>query len=125
MKTKSVLVAALLVALSTVVAAAQSDRKPQPSAAERAERMTKKMEKDLGLNTQQVAEVKILNLETAKVVDSLREDFKGKRTAMKAKRAALDERYKAVLTAEQFAKYQQAVEDRRKKMREQWEGKKG
>jgi Spy/CpxP family protein refolding chaperone len=125
MKTKSVLVAALLVALSTVGATAQVADKPHATAAERAERMTKKMEKDLSLNSQQVAEVKTLNLQRARVIDSLREEHKGRQKAMKDKRMALDERYKTILTAEQYAKYQQATEERRKKMGERREHKKG
>jgi periplasmic protein CpxP/Spy len=125
MKTKSVLVAALLVALSTVGAAAQVADKPHATPAERAERMTKKMEKDLSLNSQQVAEVKTLNLQRARTIDSLREEHKGRRKAMKDKRMALEERYKTILTAEQYAKYQQATEERRKKMGERREHKKG
>jgi periplasmic protein CpxP/Spy len=125
MKTKSVLVAAFLVALNTVGAMAQSADKPHPTAAERADRITKKMEKELGLSAQQVAEVKTLNLVRAKAVDSLREEHKGRRQAMKDKRMALDGRYKSVLTAEQYAKYQQATEERRKKMDERRGHKKG
>jgi Spy/CpxP family protein refolding chaperone len=87
--------------------------------------MTKKMEKDLSLNSQQVAEVKTLNLQRAKAIDSLREEHKGRQKAMKDKRMALDERYKTILTTEQYAKYQQATEERRKKGGERREHKKG
>jgi periplasmic protein CpxP/Spy len=125
MKTKSILVAALLVALSAFDAAAQSEHKQHGNATERAARMGKRMEKDLGLSPDQVAKVNALNLERAKAVDSLREEHKGARKAMQQKRMALDDRYKAILTAEQYAKYQQAVEGRRKKMMERRENKKG
>lgn len=125
MKTKSVLVAALLVALNAVGAMAQSERKQRLSPTERAERITQKMEKDLGLNTQQVTEVKILNLERAKAVDSLREAHQVRRQAMKPQKTALDERYKTILTAEQYAKYQQATESHRQKIGERREHKKG
>ncbi len=125
MKTKSVLVAALLVALSAVGAMAQSERKQHPAAAERAERMTQKMEKDLGLNAQQVTEVKALNLERAKAADSLRAEHTGRRQTMKAQKMAFDVRYKTILTVEQYTKYQQDAEGRRKKMGERREHKKG
>jgi len=99
---------ALAVGMSLMAqdASAGKDKKtPEERAAKRTEQMTK----DLGLSSEQVAKVNTINLNFARYSSDVEAagkgaDVEGRTKALKAKR---DAELKAVLTPEQYTKYEE------------------
>lgn len=87
------------------VNAGKDKKTPEERAAKRTEQMTK----DLGLSSEQVAKVNTINLNFARYSSDVEAagkgaDVEGRTKALKAKR---DAELKAVLTPEQYTKYEE------------------
>ncbi len=100
-------------------------REPK-SAEERAQSLTKRMEKYLALSADQTSKVEAINLEKSQKIDHLRGKYTNDRRQgfqeMKTIRQGWDQELKAVLSADQFTKYQQMKEERKQKFHDQRKG---
>ena len=86
---------------------------------ERAEKMTNRLKMTLNLSDDQVAKAREINLKTAQSMKEVKEKHKQEMMSdFKKIEDETDARYKEILTAEQFAKYQQMKEQRKQKMKE-------
>ena len=103
-------------------------REPK-SAEERAQAMTKRMEKNLALSADQTSKVEAINLEKFQKIDAIRGKYTNDRRQgfqeTRTVRQEWDNELKAVLSADQFTKYQQLQEDRKQKFRDQRKGRQG
>ena len=99
---------ALAVGMS-LMAQDASAGKDKKTPEERAAKRTEQMSKDLGLSSEQVAKVNTINLNFARYSSDVEAagkgaDVEGRTKALKAKR---DAELKAVLTPEQYTKYEE------------------
>jgi Spy/CpxP family protein refolding chaperone len=105
---KKLMMIAVLVGL-TVAAQAQDKERKTPE--ERAQMRTEHMTKELGLSAEQAAKVQAINLKYADQGEELRKEREGDhaeaRKDGKAMRDAHDAEMKAVLTPEQYTKWQE------------------
>lgn len=123
MKRNLILVMSMLIAM---VASAQDSSKSQ-TPEERAERLTRQMEKRLSLTPEQIPQVKAIHLEAAKKKEELKADTtKGpdKKVKMEAIEKTRDEKLKAVLTSEQYNKYIEGKEKMKERRKEKGKKKK-
>ena len=114
-------VAVMLLATVTFVSAQQ--QRQRMSVEESAKAQTERMEKLLTLKADQKTKIQAINLDLAKQWDTKRQSTQGDREAMTAARQEIEKlretKYKAVLTADQFKKFQ---EDREQQQRERGQG---
>ena len=100
---------------------AQQNQTPEQRTAKQVQRLTKA----LTLTNDQVAQIQPMLLELNQKRDAMRDaDASNKRTAMKEMRTlamAQDEKMKTILSADQYAKYEDIKDDAKEKMK----GKKG
>ncbi len=133
MKKISTLLLLLFLIVATTFAQESAQTRPsreQRTPEERAEAMTARMTKELPLNADQSTKIRAINLEQAKKMEAIRqkngEDRAASHSEFKALSGETDTKYKEVLTAEQFTKYQQQeqekTENRRDKMKERKSG---
>ncbi len=114
----------IMIATVGVTFAQQADGRSRHSRTpeERAELMTNRMVKDLALTNEQAAKLKEVNLAQAKEMEAIRssqaEDRKENREEAKAVVSSTEEKYKEILTPEQFEKYQKNKEERIDKRKE-------
>ena len=106
----TVLAAGAISAKAPVALVQQGPGQGQATPEERAERQTSMMTEQLGLSADQVTKLKPILLARVTEQSSLREKMQGDREAMIGEFRKLNEKYnaqiKAVLTAEQYAKYE-------------------
>lgn len=143
MKSTLVLLAALVATATTSfaqvppstrpVATAQAGARHQASPEQQAERRAQYLAKELGLSPDQQAKLQPILLAQRQEMMSFRDKAgagaPGRRQGMgqqfKASQAKYEEQIRAVLTPEQFAKFDQMKDDRREQMREQRQGGRG
>ncbi len=94
------------------------DRKEKKTPEERAAHMTEKMQSDLELTDQQVAEVAVLNDAHTKEMEKIRSQMKELKKEAKALRKAHESELEKVLTAEQYAIHKEKMEKRKKRRME-------
>lgn len=115
---KKLMMIAMLTAATVAAHAQEKDRK---SPQERAHMMTGKMTKELSLDTEQAAKIEAINLKYADQVEAMRAEREAEREARlkdgkgKAMREAHDAEIKAVLTPEQYVKWQAQKEEMKAK----------
>ncbi len=92
----------------------------QMSPEDRAKQQTAQIKEAVGLNADQEKKVYDLNLESGKQMAKMREDMQGgggdfeaMRTKMTSMREEQDKKMKAILTADQWTKYQKWQEENR------------
>ena len=111
----------ILLAMATIVSAQQP--RQRMSAEESAKAQTERMEKLLSLNADQKTKIQAIDLDLAKQWDAKRQSVQGNREAMTAARQEIEKlretKYKAVLTADQFKKFQ---EDREQQQAQRGQG---
>ncbi|MDR1172463.1 MAG: hypothetical protein LBL24_08430 [Bacteroidales bacterium] len=107
----------MLVASITLATAQQRQRQ---TAEERAKSQTARLDKLVTLTADQKTKIEAIDLDLAKQMDSKIQGNQGDRDAMRTAMQELDKtrdtKYKAVLTDEQFKKYSDDKEQRRKEM---------
>ena len=93
-------------------------QRQQMTPEERAKAQTERLEKLLTLKADQKTKVQAIELEYAKESSKIRQDNQGNREAMREAMQKLntkrDAKYKEVLTADQFKKYQEDIEQRQR-----------
>ncbi len=113
----------LFLLCQVIFAQTATNREPK-SAEERAEMATARLTKTLSLNEDQATKVKAIHLERFQKMEALKAKFKEADDKVAARGEAktaveeADQKLKEVLTAEQFAKYEQQKQDRMQKQRE-------
>ena len=130
---KLVLMAFLVVGITTFAQEKKEERKEKFTPEQRVDFQVKKMTKDLNLNDKQAEQVKAL---VAKEVEKReakkaemeakrteqtkpsKEEKEARRTEMKANQEAMKAEMKKILTAEQYTKWEQKQEERKEKMME-------
>lgn len=85
---------------------------------QRAEAQTKRLSASLGLNADQTEKLRTLNLTQAQKMQKLREKNAANRQEAKAARDQHQAQLKAILTADQYAKYDQQRTERLNKRKE-------
>ena len=115
---KKLFVVAIMLIASVTFASAQQFQ--QMSAKERAKAQTERMEKLLTLTAEQKTKIQAIDLEIAEEMSArMQNNQGGDRSAMRAVMQEIDkkrdDKYKAVLTADQFKKY---LEDKEQRQRE-------
>ncbi|GJM33885.1 MAG: hypothetical protein DHS20C18_28860 [Saprospiraceae bacterium] len=114
-----VLLAAILFTASFSSLMAQSVKKAEYDPAQRAEKQTASMVEKLGLNEEQAAQVKAINLDYGQKMQAARGEAQGDREAMKANMKSLkdgkNEALKGVLTADQFKQYTEMQDQKGRK----------
>jgi len=105
--------------LIATVTLATAQQRQQMSAEERAKAQTERMEKLLTLTAVQKTKIQAIDLELSKEMTTLMQNNQGDREGMRAAMQTIDkkrdEKYKAVLTADQFKKY---LDDKEQRQRE-------
>ncbi len=105
-----------------ILATAQQGQARGRSAEERAKMQTEHMTKQLNLNETQQTQVADINLKYAQKVDDMRgtgrEQQAERREALKQMDEQKEQELQGVMTAEQFAQFKQAKDERRTKMQE-------
>ncbi|QHT70395.1 DUF4890 domain-containing protein [Rhodocytophaga rosea] len=105
---------------------AQTTPREKKTPEERAQLTTDRMVKGLALNEAQAAKLKEVNLQQAKKMEALKEEHAQERQELRKEatniHASVEQEYKAILTPEQYQKYQQnrekQVEKRKGKIHE-------
>lgn len=96
--------------------------RPHRTVDERVKARTERMTQELGLSAEQVERVEVLNREQATGVEKDRaaadQDRDARRAAMKDRRDHYEAGLRAVLTAEQYAKWQAKKEEGKKKLQD-------
>ena len=114
----------LLLAAAGLLATAPSFAQTQPTRTpeQRAERQTENLTRQLGLTPDQAAKVERILQAQRQEAQALRQQNGGDRRALaqslKAGRAKYDEQLRAVLSPDQYTKYNQLRDERREQMRE-------
>ena len=108
------------------VGAAQAQDKTQRTSADRAKQQTERMTKELSLNEDQISKVEAINVKYADKADAMRADRKERMAETKGKGAELNDarmaEMKAVLTPEQYAKWEknrEAMQEQRMEKRQE------
>ena len=113
----------MFVALATVATAQQRGGFQNMTAEERAKTMTDRLAELVTLTADQKTKISAIELDLAKQLETNRRnaqgDQQGMRTAMQEIERVREEKYKPVLTADQFKKY---VDDRDQRQRERGQG---
>ena len=137
MKKILVLLAALVVTATTGFAQApasagpgatpQPGGRPQASPEQQADRRAQNLAKDLGLSPDQQARLQPILLAQRQEMQSLRDQARsggrqGMAQQLKTAQANYDQQIRAVLTAEQYSKFDQQKDDRRDQVRERRAG---
>lgn len=108
----------LALALFTI-GAAHAQAKQQRTPDDRAKRQTERMTEELGLNADQATRVEAINAKYAEKGQAMRIEHKEKMADMKGKGAELHDArmadMKAVLTTEQYAKWEKNMEAMKEK----------
>ncbi|MES2411732.1 MAG: hypothetical protein V4535_09850 [Bacteroidota bacterium] len=126
---KKVIVAALLVVGMTAFAQEKEGRKAgreKLTTEQKVDLQVNRLAKDLDLNEKQIKDVKVLVSKEVAKREAKRAELKDqnekKRAEMKAQReaekTALSENMKKILTADQYAKWEKAREEKKEHMRE-------
>ncbi len=107
----------LFMATVGITVAQQADgRRQSRTPEERAELMTNRMVKDLALTSEQASKLKEVNLAQAKKMETIwakqTEDRKENREEARVALSSTEEKYKEILTPEQFEKYEKNKEER-------------
>ena len=109
MKRLFVIVFVLAATVSFAVAQPEQGQRQMRSAEERAKNQTERMITLLSLNADQKAKIEAIELELGKDLDAKRQSAQGNREAMMEAFQEIDkvrdDKYKIVLTADQFKKY--------------------
>ena len=130
-KMKKVVVFVFAFIISVGMSWAQEDQisKVKKSAVERAEAFTKRMTKNLNLETTQIERFKVLNLDRFKQIEEARASFGGDKKQISTKVKEINDAYfsnaKAVLSPEQFTKFQEMKEEMKEKAMARKQAKKG
>jgi len=112
----------MFLATVTLATAQQGQGRQQMTPEERAKTNTERLEKLLSLKADQKTKVHAIELEIGKEMSALRQNNsqgEARREAMQKLNAKRDAKYKEVLTADQFKKYQ---EDNEQRQRERGQG---
>jgi len=113
---KKLFVVGIMLAATVTLAAAQQFQ--QMTAEERAKNQTEQMEKLLTLTANQKPKIQEIDLELSKEMTALMQKNQGDREAMRAAMQTIDkkrdEKYKVVLSADQFKKYLENKEQRQR-----------
>jgi len=111
MKTLKSLAVLGLFLMSCTVVVAQEEKKEEKSPEVRAEKMTQKMSDGLGLDEKQTGELKVLNLDFVTEMKRIKSDESLEKDARKTQMQEIKETrnngLKTILSAEEFAKYQE------------------
>jgi len=102
-------------------ATAQTTERAPLTSAERAQKWTDWMKKELTLTAEQEPKIHAINVKYADQMDDIKAEEGDRRSKFKEVREtnkAKDEELKAVLTPEQFTKYTEKKQERQQKMRE-------
>jgi Spy/CpxP family protein refolding chaperone len=127
MKKTIVIIFLMMVSLGISFAqTAQTNPRENKSPEERAQLQTDRIVKSLALSDEQAAKLKEANLQQAKKMDALKTEFAHERQEFRKEagniHASTEQNYKAILTPEQYQKYQQnkekQVEKRKAKINE-------
>ncbi|MDR2564190.1 MAG: hypothetical protein LBC98_09680 [Prevotellaceae bacterium] len=125
--TKNLAVVALICLF--VASASAQPRRERRSAEERAKNQTEQLDKSLTLTADQKTKVEAVNLELAKKADKLMESSDRNsekfREQLQEQETTRDAKYKEILTAEQYAKYTKAKEERRRDFASRGRGTRG
>ncbi|WP_396166077.1 Spy/CpxP family protein refolding chaperone [Flavobacterium sp.] len=129
---KKLLVAALLVVGMTTFAQEQvKEQKAQLTPEQRVESQVKRMTKDLTLNEKQVQDVRAIvakevskreenkaEMEARKAAGTKpsKEEMKARKAKFQEDEVAMDANMKKILTPEQYAKWNQKIQERKEKM---------
>ena len=115
---KKLFVISIMLLATVSFAAAQQRQRQTPE--ESAKTQTERMEKLLSLTADQKAKIQAIDLDLAKQLNTQLQNNQGNREAMRSAMQDIDkkrdEKYKPVLTADQFKKYLDDKEERRKEM---------
>jgi hypothetical protein len=129
---KKLVLGCILLCFCATVSIAQPDRQgPRRSPEERAEMTVKNLTKELNLTADQSSKIKVIQLETIKKMDGVREkmkdgnDKKALREEGKAINEAGDKKIKALLSADQIKKYDDWKAKREEEMRKRMEDRRG
>ena len=108
----------LSIMLIATISFATAQQRQQMSTEERAKVQTERMEKLLTLTADQKTKIQAIDLELSKEMTTRMQNNQGDRDAMRTARQEIDkkrdEKYKAVLTADQFKKYLADKEQRQR-----------
>lgn len=103
--------------LLSLSAFAQNDLRKNSTPEQRAERQTRQLSKQLGLNSEQTQKLQALNLSWMRRMDSLRTTgTRPERGALRAMQQSHENDLKALLTPEQWTTYERLRTERREKM---------
>lgn len=104
---KKLMIVAALAGMSVAVQAQDKEGRKTPE--ERAQLRTERLTKELELSPEQATQVQAINLKYADKMDELRKEREAERGAMRSDAQAMgdahDTEMKAVLTADQYAKW--------------------
>lgn len=98
------------------------------TAEERAQKLSDKMKTELSLTDEQYEKVKAVNLKYAKKNDEIRNGSGGKLSKYKSIKSSQSDKkkeMKAILTEEQYKKYEQMMEDAENEARERMKNRNG
>lgn len=104
---KKIILMVFVVAMASVNVMAQDDKDGKKSPEERADMMIKKMTKELVLTADQQTKMKALILKNEQEREARKKEEKARREKMHAE-------MKAILTPEQFKKFEQKREEKKK-----------
>ncbi|SFQ00953.1 hypothetical protein [Hymenobacter arizonensis] len=110
---------------------APASTRPQPNPEQQAERRALYLAKELGLSADQQAKLQPILLAQRQEMLTFRDKAgtagsrQGMAQQLKASQTKYEEQIRAVLTPEQFTKFDQMKDDRREQMREQRQGGRG
>ena len=115
---KKLFVISIMLVATITFAAAQQRQRQTPE--ESAKAYTERMDTLLKLTADQKTKIQAINLDLAKQMSTQMQNNQGNREAMTKAREEIekkrDEKYKPVLTADQFKKYLEDKEQRQKEM---------
>jgi Spy/CpxP family protein refolding chaperone len=110
----------LVVATVSLATAQQPQQRQRQTAEERAKSQTERLDKLVTLTADQKTKIEAISLDLAKQMDTKMQSNQGNRDAMRTAMQELDKtrdtKYKEVLNDEQFKKYSDDKEQRRKEM---------
>ena len=111
---------AVSIMLVAMISFATAQQRQMMSAEERAKSQTERLDKLVTLTADQKTKIQAIDLELAKKMNTVMQNSQGDRDAMRAAMQEInktrDEKYKEVLTDEQFKKHQADSEQRQKEM---------
>ena len=111
---------AVSIMLVAMISFATAQQRQMMSAEERAKSQTERLDKLVTLTADQKTKIQAIDLELAKKMNTVMQNSQGDRDAMRTAMQEInktrDEKYKEVLTDEQFKKHQADSEQRQKEM---------